>query len=100
MADALIAETLADPGIVEVGYRDGMRFSITLEERSAEDGRTGMELGGDTVFVITGAAGGITSAITADLAADADRATVEDLFLDDEDDCLPAVVMHSRPGNQ
>jgi NAD(P)-dependent dehydrogenase (short-subunit alcohol dehydrogenase family) len=68
-AEALIAETLADPGVVEVGYRDGLRYSVTLEERPAADGQPGMQLDKDTVFVVTGAPGGITSAIVGDLAA-------------------------------
>ena len=67
-ADALIAETLGDPGVVEVGYHDGLRYTVTLEERPAVDGQPGMELTKDTVFVVTGAAGGITSAIVGDLA--------------------------------
>jgi 3-oxoacyl-(acyl-carrier-protein) synthase/NAD(P)-dependent dehydrogenase (short-subunit alcohol dehydrogenase family) len=68
-AEALIAETLADPGVVEVGYCDGLRYTVTLEERPAADGSTGMVLNKDTVFVVSGAAGGITSAIVGDLAA-------------------------------
>jgi acyl carrier protein/NAD(P)-dependent dehydrogenase (short-subunit alcohol dehydrogenase family) len=68
-AEALINETLFDPGIVEIGYRDGQRFTVTLEEQPAKDGSPGMELGKESVFVVTGAAGGITSAIVADLAA-------------------------------
>ncbi|OQY87182.1 MAG: beta-ketoacyl synthase [Chloroflexi bacterium UTCFX4] len=67
-ADALIDETLFDAGVVEVGYRDGKRFSITLVDTSNVPNDTGMELNKETVFVITGAAGGITSAITTDLA--------------------------------
>ena len=67
-ADALIAETLYDPGVVEVGYKDGLRYTVTLVEKSARDGQPGMALDKDTVFVVTGAAGGITSAITTDLA--------------------------------
>ena len=69
IADALLTETLVDPGIVEVGYRDGLRWTLTFEERPAADGRPGLRLGQDSVFVVTGAAGGITSAIVADLAA-------------------------------
>ena len=67
-ADLLIAETLFDPGIVEVGYHDGQRFGITLVEKPAADGQPGMDLNEETVFVVTGAAGGITSAIVTDLA--------------------------------
>jgi malonyl CoA-acyl carrier protein transacylase len=67
-ADLLIAETLTDPGCVEIGYRDGARYAITFVEQPASDGTPGLTLGKDTVFVVTGAAGGITSAITTDLA--------------------------------
>ena len=67
-ADLLIAETLADPGVVEVGYHEGLRYTVTLEEQPARDGQPGMPLDKATVFVVTGAAGGITSAITSDLA--------------------------------
>ncbi len=69
LADILIDETLRDPGAVEIGYRDGLRWAIGLEEKPAGGGHPGMTLGKDTVFLITGAAGSIVSAITADLAA-------------------------------
>ncbi|MCK5619038.1 MAG: beta-ketoacyl synthase, partial [Candidatus Krumholzibacteria bacterium] len=69
-ADCLIEETRRDPGVVEVGYQDGHRWTIGLEERPLDsDTTTGVELDGDSVFVITGAAGSIVSAITGDLAA-------------------------------
>ncbi len=68
-AEALIAETLSDPGVVEVGYSDGLRLSVSLEERPARDGQPGMHLGPETVYLVTGAAGGITSAIIGDLAS-------------------------------
>lgn len=68
-ADLLMAETLTDPGVVEVGYYQGRRYTVTLCEQPAADGRPGLELNDDTVFLVTGAAGGITSAIVADLAA-------------------------------
>jgi NAD(P)-dependent dehydrogenase (short-subunit alcohol dehydrogenase family) len=66
---ALVNETLLDPGAVEVGHQNGIRWSVGLEERSAADGTEGMRLGPDSVFVITGAAGSIVSAIVADLAS-------------------------------
>jgi NAD(P)-dependent dehydrogenase (short-subunit alcohol dehydrogenase family)/acyl carrier protein len=69
VAGALLAEALADPGVVEVGRHDGLRWAITLEERKAADGRPGLPLTKESVFVVTGAAGGITSAIVADMAA-------------------------------
>ncbi len=68
-ADQLLAETTSDPGCLEVGYwRDG-RYTITLLEQPAADGQPGLTLTSDSVFLVTGAAGGITSAIVADLAA-------------------------------
>jgi NAD(P)-dependent dehydrogenase (short-subunit alcohol dehydrogenase family) len=69
VADLLVAETLHDPGAVEIGHADGLRWTVTLDERPAagEPGE-GMALGPDTVFVVTGAAGSIVSAITQDLA--------------------------------
>ena len=68
VAQKLIEETLADPGCVEVGYLDGQRWTIGLHEEPAADGGAGMQLGADSVFVVTGAAGSIVSAIIADLA--------------------------------
>ncbi len=69
LADLLIAETLSDPGVVEIGYYDDKRYTVTLREQPAVDGQPGMSLGSETVFLVTGAAGGITSEIVADLAA-------------------------------
>ncbi len=67
VAQALVDEALRDPAATEVGRLDGRRFTIALEERKAAG--PGLTLGPDSVFVVTGAAGGITSAIVADLAA-------------------------------
>jgi acyl transferase domain-containing protein/NAD(P)-dependent dehydrogenase (short-subunit alcohol dehydrogenase family) len=69
IARLLIEETLHDPGVIEVGYKNGLRWTVGLEERPATDGQPGLTLNRNTVFVITGAAGSIVSAITADLAA-------------------------------
>ncbi len=69
VTEALLEETLADPGVVEAGRKDGLRWTVSLEERPARDGTPGLTLGKESVFVVTGAAGGITSAIVADLAA-------------------------------
>jgi len=69
VADAILSETLVDPGIVEAGHADGLRWTISLAEQPAADGAPGLTLGKDSVFLVTGAAGGITSAIVADLAA-------------------------------
>jgi len=68
LAGLWIEETLRDPGAVEIGYTGDQRWTIGLHEESAEDGQPGIVLDTNTVFVITGAAGSIVSAITADLA--------------------------------
>jgi 3-oxoacyl-(acyl-carrier-protein) synthase/NAD(P)-dependent dehydrogenase (short-subunit alcohol dehydrogenase family)/acyl carrier protein len=69
VAELLIAEAQRDPGAVEIGYTADQRWSIGLDEQPAADGQPGMVLDKNSVFVITGAAGSIVSAITADLAA-------------------------------
>ena len=69
IAGLLIEETMRDPGAVEVGYTGEQRWSIGLEEQPAADGQPGMVLDKTSVFLITGAAGSIVSAITSDLAA-------------------------------
>jgi len=66
MADTLIEETLRDPGCVEAGHADDLRWTVALTEQAPSG--PGLELGADTVFAVTGAAGGIVSAIVADLA--------------------------------
>jgi 3-oxoacyl-(acyl-carrier-protein) synthase/NAD(P)-dependent dehydrogenase (short-subunit alcohol dehydrogenase family) len=68
VADTLIEETLRDPGAVEVGHQDGLRWTVGLHEQPAADGKPGLTLDSNTVFLVTGAAGSIVSAITADLA--------------------------------
>ena len=68
-AELLIKETLSDPGVVEIGYKNGLRWTIGLQEQPAADDNPGMVLDSNSVFLITGAAGSIVSAITADLAA-------------------------------
>ncbi len=69
VADLLIEETLHDPGAVEIGYTCDQRWTVGLQEQPAADGQPGMVLDKKSVFLITGAAGSIVSAITADLAA-------------------------------
>jgi NAD(P)-dependent dehydrogenase (short-subunit alcohol dehydrogenase family) len=70
ITDDLIEETLTDSGTVEVGRTDdGHRWAVGLTERPLPDEPTGIELTDQSVFVVTGAAGSIVSAITADLAA-------------------------------
>ncbi len=69
---SLVDETLRDPGAVEIGRKDGLRWTVGLAERPVQDASPSLPSGaggGGKVFVVTGAAGSITSAITADLAA-------------------------------
>jgi NAD(P)-dependent dehydrogenase (short-subunit alcohol dehydrogenase family) len=69
IAQALIDETLRDSGAVEIGYKAGHRWGVTVQEQHAMDGQPGLTLDQNSVFLITGAAGSIVSAITADLAS-------------------------------
>jgi len=68
LADALIEETLMDPGAVEIGRRDGHRWTVGITEQRLPQEPAGITLDADSIFVVTGAAGSIVSAITADLA--------------------------------
>ncbi|MFO0567582.1 MAG: SDR family NAD(P)-dependent oxidoreductase [Polyangiaceae bacterium] len=68
IAEQLVHETLRDPGAVEVGIAGGRRFSVGFEVRTAAAGG-GLTLDANCVYVVTGAAGSITSAITRDLAS-------------------------------
>ncbi|MFA9564883.1 MAG: SDR family NAD(P)-dependent oxidoreductase, partial [Acidimicrobiales bacterium] len=69
LADVLIAETRRDPGVVEVGHLDDQRFTVTLQAHPMPEPPTGIDLDDDSVFVVTGAAGSIVSAIIGDLAS-------------------------------
>ncbi|HSB85558.1 MAG TPA: SDR family NAD(P)-dependent oxidoreductase [Ilumatobacteraceae bacterium] len=69
VAQHLVAETLGDPGAVEIGHAGGQRWSIALCEQQVVDGEPQRSLAPESVFVITGAAGSIVSAITTELAS-------------------------------
>ncbi|MDJ0868430.1 MAG: SDR family NAD(P)-dependent oxidoreductase, partial [Myxococcota bacterium] len=76
LADALIEETLCDPGAVEIGRVEGRRLGVALVERPVDDAdEPAFALGPDSLAIVTGAAGSIVSAITADLAAAAGGGT-------------------------
>jgi NAD(P)-dependent dehydrogenase (short-subunit alcohol dehydrogenase family) len=68
-ADSLLAETLWDRGAVEIGCRGGLRYAIGLREQPPAEAAGGLAFGRDTICLVTGAAGGITSAIVEDLAS-------------------------------
>ncbi|HMQ29901.1 MAG TPA: SDR family NAD(P)-dependent oxidoreductase, partial [Chloroflexaceae bacterium] len=99
-AEALIAETLLDPGAVEVGYSDGLRLGVSFEERPARDGQPGLALGPESVYVVTGAAGGITSAIVADLAGAGGGGSFYLLDLTPEPDPADARIALFRQGRE
>ncbi|MBK8491152.1 MAG: SDR family NAD(P)-dependent oxidoreductase [Saprospirales bacterium] len=65
---ALLDELAYDPGIVEIGYFDDQRWTIGLEVQPWPVEAEKLKLGSDSVFLVTGAAGSIVSAIIADLA--------------------------------
>ncbi|HUI85302.1 MAG TPA: SDR family NAD(P)-dependent oxidoreductase [Candidatus Binatia bacterium] len=69
IAQTLIDETLRDPGAVEIGYKDGLRWTVSVQEQPVADGQPGVTLDSNSVFLVTGAAGSIVSAIIGDLAA-------------------------------
>ena len=85
VAALLVAETLSDPGAVEVGHHEGRRWTIALDDVRLDSELAGVELTSDTIFAITGAAGSIVTAITADLAR-ASRGTFHLLDLVPEPD--------------
>jgi malonyl CoA-acyl carrier protein transacylase len=68
MLKTLFGELEHDPGIVEVGYFDEKRWTVGLQEQPWPEEEKGMKLASDSVFLVTGAAGSIVSAIVADLA--------------------------------
>ena len=85
IASRLIEETLGDAGAVEIGYHGGLRWTVGFEEQ-AITATDAVQLNKDSVFVVTGAAGSIVSAITADLAASAGGGTFYLLDLAPEPD--------------
>ena len=72
LAEILVAETLRDPGCVEVGHANGQRWGVGLAARpfppQGEPAEGATPLGADSTVVVTGAAGSIVAAVTADLA--------------------------------
>ena len=68
IAERLLQETLLDPGVCEVGYVGDERWTVTTNFVSRPETPV-QSLDDDTVFVVTGAAGSIVSAIVEDLAA-------------------------------
>jgi malonyl CoA-acyl carrier protein transacylase len=69
LAEIILDETLRDTGAVEIGYKHDRRWTIGLKEEAQLEGNDGLVLDQESVYLITGGAGSITSAITADLAS-------------------------------
>ena len=69
IAARLLQEVGRDPGAVEVGYQRDTRYGVTLVEQACPGGLEGpAPLNAESVIVVTGSGGAITSAIAADLA--------------------------------
>jgi NAD(P)-dependent dehydrogenase (short-subunit alcohol dehydrogenase family) len=67
IAGLLIDETLADPGVVEVGWEEDRRFSIALIEKDLPSQK--MEFPDkSSVYLVTGGSGGIIAPVITDLA--------------------------------
>lgn len=67
IASRLIEETLHDPGVVEVGWEDELRFTPVLQEKELP-AEISLTLDENTVYFISGGTGGIIAPIVADLA--------------------------------
>jgi NAD(P)-dependent dehydrogenase (short-subunit alcohol dehydrogenase family)/acyl carrier protein len=68
VAQALIAETIADPETVEVGYIDNQRHGVTLVEIAPSNGEPGLTLNEESVYLVTGASRRVTGEIVAALS--------------------------------
>jgi malonyl CoA-acyl carrier protein transacylase len=67
VAAHLIEETLADPGVVEVGWEDDRRFSIALIEKDLPSQKLEFP-DKSSVFLVTGGSGGIIAPVVTDMA--------------------------------
>ena len=76
VADILINETLHDPVTTEIGYEGESRFSVSLRELPT-DGLERSALAQGSIFVVSGATGGIMAPVLLDLT----RATHGSFFL-------------------
>ncbi len=68
VAARLVDETLSDPGAVEIGYEGEQRLSVTLLDQEARAEVNGFAWDADSVFLVSGGAGGITIPVVLDLA--------------------------------
>jgi NAD(P)-dependent dehydrogenase (short-subunit alcohol dehydrogenase family) len=66
IASCLIEETLRDPGAMEIGWEDGLRYGIALVEAPAPQQKN-FDLEQGSIFLISGGSGGIIRPIVDDL---------------------------------
>ena len=99
IADRLIEETLQDPGVLEVGWENDLRYGIaTLEQALPAENNFTLEQG--SVFLVSGGSGGIIRPIVEDLV----RAThgtfylLDIMPLPDRDDPDIVRFAHDRGG--
>jgi NAD(P)-dependent dehydrogenase (short-subunit alcohol dehydrogenase family) len=72
IADCLFKETLADSGVVEVGWKNNLRFGIALVNKPVVDSADNIPdsiLTSGNVFLVSGGGAGIIAPIIAELAA-------------------------------
>ena len=67
VAARLVVETLSDPAVVEVGWKEDLRFSYGMKEQPLAD-EADLELSSQSVYVVSGGSGGITAPVVLDLA--------------------------------
>jgi malonyl CoA-acyl carrier protein transacylase len=67
VAARLIDETVRDPGVVEVGWENDLRYGIAVVDQDLPSDKN-YELKAGSVFLVSGGTGGITSPIIMDLA--------------------------------
>ena len=68
IASSLVAETNSDPDTGEIGYQGDLRFGIILQPEKEMEAAPVVSLE-NSIFVVSGGAGGITAAVVRDLAA-------------------------------
>ncbi|GAP06224.1 polyketide synthase [Anaerolinea thermolimosa] len=69
IASRLLSETLNDPAVVEIGWKENQRYGFTLIEHPLDESE--LALSGDEVYVVSGGSGGIVAPVVLDLARNA-----------------------------
>lgn len=66
--DLIVAELLTEDDSLEVGYRNGERLTLSVEEAPIDAPATGARLDRDSVVLVTGGGGGINAETAIELA--------------------------------